>query len=153
MGTVGLIGSYEHAIDANGRLSIPAQFREYLTVHSGGIVIMTAIPVNDCAVAYPLPAWNEITERARQLQASGTPNIKGFLSLFYAGAVECPLDKHGRILLPAELRTKAGLDRETVLIGYMNSFEIWDTGRRRQKEAQLLDDAIGLQTAMEKLGV
>ena len=153
MGTSGLIGSYQHAIDANGRLSIPARFRDYLRVLSHEIVIMTVIPVNPSVVAYPLSAWNEITARAQQAQATGVPRIKDFLSLFYSGAVECPLDKQGRILLPAELRTKAGLDRETTLIGCMNTFEVWDVNRWKQKEAQLLEDSVGLQTAMAALGL
>ncbi len=155
MGTIGLIGSYEHAIDSNGRLSIPAKFREYLTVHSEGMVIMTTVPVNSCVVAYPLPAWNAFTERAQKLQESSGPesHIKDFLSLFYSRAVDCPLDKQGRILLPAQLRGYAGLDRETVLIGYMNIFEIWGVNQWQQKEARLLEDPAKLQEAMATLGI
>jgi MraZ protein len=41
-------------------------------------------------------------------------------------ATEVGLDCHGRVLLPAELREFAKLDREVVLLGLMNKFELWD---------------------------
>ena len=42
------------------------------------------------------------------------------------GVVECPLDKQGRILLPAKMRTDCGLDKEILVSGMISYFEIWD---------------------------
>ena len=152
---IGLIGSYEHTIDSNGRLSIPVRFREYLITHSDGTIVMTTVPVNSCVVVYPLPAWNTITERFRQVEALGASGIiKDFLRMFYSRAVECLLDKQGRILLPSQLREYAGLiDKETVLVGHVNIFEIWDRSKWQQKEAQTLEDPERLQEAMASLGI
>ena len=158
MGLIGLIGRYDHTIDSNGRLSIPAKFREYLMAHSEGTVIMTMAHVNACVVAYPLAEWKVITERASQIDQVGAPSKdflkkKDFLRLFYSRAAECPLDKSGRILIPAHLRGYAALDKDTVLVGCMNALEIWDANKWQEKEASVLQDEAQLQEAMASLGI
>ncbi len=158
MGLIGLIGRYDHTIDANGRLSIPAKFREYLTAYSEGTVIMTMAHVNACVVAYPLPEWKIITERAAQVDQAGTSSKdflkrKDFLRLFYSRAAECPLDKSGRILIPAHLKGYAALDKETVLVGCVNALEIWDLAKWEEKEAAVLQDEDQLHEAMASLGI
>lgn len=160
MGLIGLIGSYEHTIDSNSRLSIPVKFREYITTYSEGSVVMTTSPVDSCVVVYPLPEWNTITQRAANMELSAGQSgndeflrRKDFLRIFYSRAVESALDKQGRILLPASLREIAGLERDTVLVGFVSVFEIWDTQRWQQKTARLLEDPKRLQEAMASLGI
>ena len=45
------------------------------------------------------------------------------------GAVEVAPDKQGRILIPPSLRSYANLERDVVIIGMPNRFEIWDRER------------------------
>jgi len=158
MGLIGLIGRYDHTIDSNGRLSIPSKFREYLMTHSEGTVIMTMAHVHSCVVAYPLPEWKIITERASQIDQVGASSKdfikrKDFLRLFYSRAAECPLDKSGRILIPAHLREHATLDKDTVLVGCVNALEIWNLNKWQEKEAAVLQDEGQMQEAMASLGI
>jgi MraZ protein len=159
MGVIGLIGRYDHTIDSNGRLSIPAKFREYITTYSEGCVIMTTAHVDSCVVVYPLPEWNAITQRATQMDPaageSGQDFLrrKDFLRIFYSRAVDSTLDKQGRILLPGHLREYAGLEKDTVLVGHMNVFEIWDVRRWKEKETQVLEHPERLREAMASLGI
>ena len=46
-----------------------------------------------------------------------------------SGAVECPIDKNGRILVPPYLREHAGLDREVTVAGVGTMIELWDSTR------------------------
>ena len=39
------------------------------------------------------------------------------------------MDSHGRVLIPRELRDIAGLNKQAMLIGQGNKFELWDEGR------------------------
>ena len=43
-----------------------------------------------------------------------------------SGAVEAPLDKQGRILLPDYLREYAEINKQAVIAGVYNRVEIWD---------------------------
>ena len=50
-----------------------------------------------------------------------------------SGATECPLDGHGRILIPPSLRAHAELDREIVFVGMLKRIEIWSKSRWEQE--------------------
>ncbi len=120
---------------------------------------MTTAHVDSCIVVYPLPEWNAITQRATQMEPatgeSGQDFLrrKDFLRIFYSRAVDSALDKQGRILLPGHLREYAGLEKDTVLVGHMNVFEIWDVRRWQEKETQVLEHPERLQEAMASLGI
>ena len=51
-------------------------------------------------------------------------------------------DRQGRILIPANLREYAGLDREVMVIGASVRAEIWDTQRWNDYNASQTDEAI-----------
>jgi MraZ protein len=71
----------------------------------------------------------------------------------YASEVE--LDGHGRILLPRELREFGGLERQAILIGQGNRFELWDEGRWNERRDEWLSEeasvADGLPAELESL--
>jgi MraZ protein len=61
-------------------------------------------------------------------------------------ATDCELDGHGRILVPPEMREFAGLDREVVLLGQGNRFEVWNKAAwdaRRDEWFEQVDQPAG----------
>jgi MraZ protein len=52
-------------------------------------------------------------------------NIRRFRRVFIGGAFECNCDKQDRILIPPSLRQYAEFDKEIVLVGVLDHFEIW----------------------------
>lgn len=119
-------GRFEYAIDPKGRVNIPARFREQLS-ESGteGLVITN---YSDCIYAYPASRWEEIEERLSRV-SSVDRRMNSFLRFFVGGAVEVLPDRQGRILIPPSLRNYAGMDRNVVIIGMPNRFEIWAAER------------------------
>ena len=53
------------------------------------------------------------------------PKVRAFIRHFCANAVECEFDKQGRIVIPAELKEYAGIDKELVTMGAMRKIEVW----------------------------
>ena len=53
-----MTGTYEHSIDAKGRLFIPAKLREEL-----GVTFYLAMGVDECLAIYPQETWNRFTEK------------------------------------------------------------------------------------------
>ena len=120
----------EHTLDAKGRLNFPSRFREVLR-QNGSEVLMVA-PWNSHLRAYPVAEW-EALETKLLTQGGEQPGIASFVRYVVGGVAECNLDKQGRILLPADLRSDAGLTKEVILTGMLDWVEIWD------KEASLAE--------------
>jgi MraZ protein len=54
---------------------------------------------------------------------------------FFAGTVEAPPDKQGRVAIPSHLREFAGLTEKVVITGQYDRIEIWDAARWQQERA------------------
>lgn len=122
-----LISSHVVSIDAKGRVSIPARFREYLNATYGDQLIL--LDMDGCIFAYPLEEWRRrFSERLRELPTH-RESTRRFVRQMYGRATPCEIDRQGRILLTARLREGAGIDKEAVIVGLENKFEIW--GRER----------------------
>lgn len=111
-------------LDAKGRLAVPARHRERLTAACEGQLVVT-IDRGYYLLLYPLPIWEEIESKLVTLP-SLHPQVRELQRLLVGHATEVNMDSHGRVLLPAELREFAKLEREVVLLGLMNKFELWD---------------------------
>lgn len=115
-------GRFEHTIDTKGRISIPAKFREWLAENYDERLILTNF--DRCLVAYPYEEWTVLEEKASSLSMV-KKETKSFLRFFISGAVECPIDKLGRILIPPTLREHAKLEKDVIFAGMLKKFEIW----------------------------
>lgn len=116
-------GSYRHRLDAKGRLPVPAAFRRVLSERVSPTVVVT--PLDQCLAAYPTHEWSRLESSLAALPPFDK-SVKALSRLLSSRAVDCRLDVQGRILLPAALRAAAHLEREAVVAGVLNRFEIWE---------------------------
>lgn len=112
------------AMDAKGRLAMPAKHRERLMDVCGGQLVATIDTHARCLLVYPLPAWEEIEQKLQALPAFN-PKVRNYQRLLLGYASDVELDGSGRFLLPPSLRDYAELDKKTVLVGQVNKFELW----------------------------
>ena len=127
------------SLDNKGRLSIPARYRPLLQGAAEGQVILT-VDRDRCLLQYRLPVWEEIERQLIRL-SSANPRTRTLKRLLLGHAEECHMDASGRILLPAPLREFASLDKQVVLVGQGNKFEIWNEQDWRDwREAALSRD-------------
>ena len=113
------MGEYKHNVDTKGRMIVPAKFREEL-----GENFVVTRGLDKCLFAYPMNEWKVIEEKLKQLPLT-KKDARAFTRFFFSGAVECEVDKQGRINIPANLRTYAELEKECVVIGVSERVEIW----------------------------
>jgi len=66
--------------------------------------------------------------------------MRRFRRVFIGGAFECLYDKQGRILIPPALRQYAELEKEIVLVGVVEHFEIWSRDSWEQEQTSLEKD-------------
>ncbi len=120
-------GRSTHTLDDKGRLSIPARFKEVLKQRYGNAtLIMTNTP--ECLQVYPWPEWQVLEEKLLSSPVD-PPELKLYKRYFLGSAEECQPDRQGRILIPSHLREEAGIQKEVVLVGMLNHFEIWSPER------------------------
>jgi MraZ protein len=147
-------GASKITLDAKGRMAMPTRYRERLAEKSDGRLVVT-VDRDYCLLIYPFPDWEEIERKLVRLP-SLNPQARRLQRLMVGYATELDLDGHGRILLPRELREFAGLDRQAILIGQGNKFELWDEDRWNDKRDQWLraeDDGIDLPAELESLSL
>lgn len=115
-------GRFEYTIDEKGRTSLPAKFREVLSSNYDERLIVTTF--DNCLWAYPVAEWQAIEEKIAALPQF-KPEVKALQRVFVSGAIECPLDKQGRMVVPPVLRDYAGLKKDIVFVGMTKRIEIW----------------------------
>lgn len=117
-------GQFTHSIDAKGRTSLPSRFREQLARDGDLRLILTPALFEQCIDVYPFRAWEAFEARVAQLPQFD-PGVVRLRRLYVSAAVDCELDKQGRVLVPAHLREHSALKREVVWAGVGNKAELW----------------------------
>ena len=137
------MGQYEHSIDTKGRIIIPAKYREEL-----GDTFVVTRGLDGCLF---ISAGRQVQFVEKLQQLPSNQNTRKIQRQFLSKAMEVSLDKQGRILIPALLRTSAALEKEVTFVGMMNRIEVWDKNRLEAQEMQ--DDDEVLEEAMDELDI
>jgi len=128
------IGEYSASIDDKGRISIPAKFRSAL---KSKIVVTRGL--DNSLFLYSLDEWKKLAQKLASLPIS-TANTRAFSRLMLAGAMDCDIDKQGRIILPGYLKEFAKIGKKVIIAGLYNRIEIWSeelwTVYKQQTESQ-----------------
>lgn len=139
------MGEYNHTIDAKGRLIIPSKFRDSL-----GDEFVVTKGLDGCLFVYDNKEWSAFEEKLKSLPLTNK-DARQFVRFFLAGATLAEVDKQGRILVPANLREFAGLEKEVVLVGVASRVEIWS--KARWEDTASYDDVEEIAEHMAELGL
>lgn len=128
-------GEYEHRIDPQGRVAIPARFKmEFLD----GIVLGRAY--DNCVVVYTPEEWERAATDIAQ-QPSTSSDARKLARLTFSGAYAGTLDRSGRVVVPLQLREYAGLGEDVVIVGTGRFIEIWSAGAWAEERRTLDTEA------------
>lgn len=137
-------GSNHISVDAKGRMSIPTKLRDALVSTDDGHLVVTASPSDRCLLMYTAEDWGVVEQKITSLP-SLNKQTRQLKRMLIGHADDCQMDGSGRILLPAQLREYAYIDRKAVLVGQGGNYEIWDEAHWiAQRESMLsieLDEA------------
>src|SRR3989442_12540017 len=100
-------GRYPGTVDAKGRLSIPAKFRDVLARYEGRDLV--AVPDGECLEVYPLPEWERMEGKLRE-QSRFNIEVRVISRLYVMRAKDVAIDGAGHLLLVPKTRTNAGCD-------------------------------------------
>jgi MraZ protein len=125
-------GHYEHSLDSKDRLTVPAKFRDAL---NEGVVLVAGL--EPCVWIFPTTAYEGFSE---QFIGSTSPLTKRGRVLrrhFHGESFDEKLDSNGRVHMPKRLVEEASLEGTCIVIGMEDYFEVWNTKRWQEAEAEV----------------
>lgn len=126
-------GEFHQKVDDKGRMSIPAQFRRVLESEdpdwSDGkrpeFVVVYGPPKQKYLECYTMTAIAEVDDKIAAMPR-GSMDRRMLERLFNGQSQQTNVDETGRIVLPAKLRAKIGLEAEAFYIATGDTFQIWN---------------------------
>lgn len=139
--------TYECKIDDKGRLKLPTALIKHLEEFTdGGIVVKRAV-FQKCLEVYPQQTWNSRMEKVNQLNRFVKKNLD-FIRMYTSGLKTVEIDKAERVLISKDLKLFAGLEKEIVIAGMIDYFEIWD---KDAYEANILTNEVDFAKLTEEV--
>lgn len=129
-------GEYHHSLDTKGRLIVPAKFREIL-----GSRFWIGKGFDQCLQIYDEEDWEAFSNSLKALPKN-SDKARKLVRYFMSGTVEVEIDKQGRILLPAQLREIAGIDKNVVFVGMGTRGELWSEEAYNAYETETTSEEI-----------
>jgi MraZ protein len=129
-------------LDGKGRVTVPARHRDVLAAVADSKLTVTKHP-NRCLLVFPRPAWEQFRDTLLTLPMA----IEGWRRIFIGSAMDVEIDSASRVLIAPELRAWAGLERDVMLVGMGQRFELWDAKRHAANEEEIL--AAGMPDALK----
>ena len=119
-------------VDGKGRVSIPANFRAVLrdgdpSWSEGKLpefIIVYGDDRRNFLECFTVDAANEVDEKIARMPR-GSRQRRALERLFNGQSLPATVDDTGRIVLPAKLRQKIGIDGEAYFIAMGDTFQIW----------------------------
>jgi MraZ protein len=139
-------GEYRHAIDAKGRVAVPARFRAELA--QGAVVSRW---IDSCLAIFPQTEWDKFSAKVAELPVSDA-GARVFARFVFSGAFEFNLDAQGRLVVPPTLREFAGLTDDVVVVGSRDHIELWEPMRWVDYSADM-NSADVLSARIQDLGI
>jgi len=143
-------GRYEYGLDEKSRVSIPAKFRETLSATYDMRLILTNHA--HYIVAYPYKEWVDLQEKIASRE-NMTSDEAAILRFVRSGAVECPIDKLGRILIPQSLKSDATVKKNVMVVGNYLKIEIWAKEKWDEEYRRVTEDRDRMQQVITKYGL
>jgi MraZ protein len=138
-----LVGKHVNKIDRKGRVSVPKVFRDaLLTQSAAGFSGVYAYPL------FKAPAIEACGEEFMQRIAQSLDDLDMFsdeqdelASVLLESAHTLPFDPEGRVVLPAELISYAGIDGDALFVGRGVRFQIWSPAAYEQHRGGAIERA------------
>jgi MraZ protein len=149
-GAVHFSGTYAYAMDAKGRVAVPARFRDQMAkAGETELVIAPAIKEPHLKL-YPGSSWLALREK---IEAIGNPlERQKVRRVVLSRAHDLSPDGQGRVLVPQMLRSAAGIGEEVVIVGDGDHVQLWSPARWDEALQASVDGILDAEALLADLG-
>jgi len=147
------LGTTTLTLDAKGRIAIPARYRASIKESCEGKLVIAYNLLDDCLPVYPAGEWEECL-RKMQAVKDKTEEFRAMQRHLFSNSDYVDMDSNGRVLIPQLFRDRIGLNKNAVLIGHGEKFELWSEERwlqnRENDDVELIKN---LKSRTERLDI
>jgi MraZ protein len=121
----------------------------------GDAKLVVTTGLDTCLVAYPMAEWLAFEKRLSELPQFDA-DVVTLKRIYVSGAVECDVDRVGRLLIPSALRKHAGLKRDALWAGMGSYIELWAKASFEDLRKDVLADEdrrMGISKRLAELGL
>ena len=130
MGEAVFQGNWLNTVDAKGRMSIPAPFRDVVQQRAGDkrVVLMPHRGEWDCLVGHTTDHVGAINDATSQRYAADEVSAEEDAARLRAFSLshQVQYEDTGRVVIPEDLREHAEIEGEVLLVGLGNYFQVWN---------------------------
>lgn len=118
-------GAFTHTIDAKGRTALPAKLREALAADGEPKLTLVRNQNSRSILCLPPAIWVRVLAKVKDVSPFAGVANQNVLKLV-ATAHEVEFDGSGRVLVPPDLRSYAGLAKDVVWAGMGSHILLFD---------------------------
>jgi MraZ protein len=135
MGELLLSGTFEHTLDAKGRVTLPARYREHF---KAGAVLVCPPDNEPCVSVFHPDAWTVFDGKFIEPRDVVKNKTEAWMNrTTYMNKFDADLDGQGRVLIPSPHIKRAKLSGRVTIIGVRTHLEIWDPDTLAQRLEQM----------------
>jgi len=120
-------GTFEHALDAKHRLTVPSKFRAAL---AGGVVLAASHEVSEgsprCVSIWTPDSYEAFTTQTLDGLNPLSPRARELKRFFFNSSFDIELDSANRLMIPQPLMRYASLDKDLIVTGSGECIEVWN---------------------------
>jgi len=132
------LSTYTNKVDKKGRVSVPAQYRTAVSSSDfPGIILYR--PLNlPCVEGADISFLEQLSDRLYGDFGPFDPHQMAVATAILGSAAQLSFDPEGRVMLPNELKSFAGIDEQATFVGIGRKFQIWDSEAYKVHHAKQL---------------
>ena len=142
------VSTFFNRLDAKGRVSIPAPFRQILAQQEmGPLYCIPSFVGPQCLEAFGNTLLSKFMQRLDNQDALFSDNHDDQAQAVLAAAQILNFDDEGRVRLPDEMIAHAGITERVVFVGLAPKFQMWDPVRFEPVQRERIARARALRSS------
>ena len=134
---------YRHGVDEKRRVQVPSKWRQ----NSGEIQFTLILwprgtQQEACLLVLPPDEWVALVQKLKSMPLAD-PKAEALRRLVGKKSDQVTLDKVGRICLPDSMAKAAAIEKEAILVGLVDRFQIWNP--ERYEAASAFDEQLSAE--------
>ena len=142
-----VVSTFTNKLDAKGRVSIPAPYRQILAQQEMGALYCIPSFVSPSLEAFGNTLLNQFQQRLDKYDPLFSENYDDEAQAVLAAAQPLNFDDEGRVRLPDDLIAHAGISERVVFVGLGQKFQMWDPVRFEPVQRERIARARALRSA------